>query len=102
MCAVGFGINDCLVRALMLLAGDSACFAAAFVLDLVLLAGACGMWSGAESIRCLRLIVGFVVTGNCAVVGTTFVAILSAVMDRVICRGVCGFTVHPRSWLRRG
>ena len=44
------------------------------------------MWSGAESTRRLRLIVGFVVTGNCAVVGTTFVAILSAVMDRVIRR----------------
>ena len=46
----------------------------------------CNMWSGAESTRRLRLIVDFVVTGNCAVVVTAFVAILSAVMDRVTCR----------------
>ena len=78
VCAVGFGINDCLARALVLLAGGAACFAASFVLDLVLFAGTLGMWIGAESIRCLRLIVGFVVTDNCAVVGTTLGAKLSS------------------------
>ena len=41
--AIGFGISDCLARALVLFAGGTACVAASFVLDIVLFAGTSGM-----------------------------------------------------------
>ena len=64
----GLGINDVRARALVLLAGGAAAFAAALVLDRVWWAGAVGNVFGGAVSRRWRLAGVLVVTGKCAVV----------------------------------
>ena len=74
-CAVGLGMRDCLARAARVPAAGGACScAASLVFDLVLRAGVVagtGVGTGADIMRCLRLIIGLGCMGMCAVVGTT-------------------------------
>ena len=70
---VGLGMSDSLAfAALVLAAGGALSCAVALVRDLVLRAGAVGgTYAGADRMRRLRLITGFDLVGNWAVVGTT-------------------------------
>ena len=88
---VGLEMSDCLaVAALVLADGGAFNVAAALVCDRVLRAGAVGRAvAGVDTMRCLCLIIGIDVGGNCAVVGTTLgvaggVGGNCCVMDRVI------------------
>ena len=82
--ADGLRTNNFQARALVLLAGGAAAFAATVVLDRVCCTGAMGIGFGVVSVRRLCLVGVFVATGNWAIVLTNLGACDGAGVDTTL------------------